>query len=224
MSMLDRVVAPRGRDVLDIGCGGGALVRELTALGARVTGLEISEQQLVSARARDRDGHARYLVGCAQELPLDDASVDLAVFMRALHHVSPADLIRALGEARRVLRPGGAVYVAEPLAEGDFFELTSLVEDELEVRQAAQEALGRAADAGLRRVETVDYDVAVSFAGIEALRARIVSVDPSRAEVFDAREAELAQAFRRLGDDGERSGERCFLQPMRADVLRIATG
>jgi hypothetical protein len=50
-----------------------------------------------------------------------------------------------------------------------------------------------------------------------------VSVDPERAAVFDAREAELAEAFDRLGEAGEKPAERCFEQPMRADVLR-ATG
>jgi SAM-dependent methyltransferase len=223
LAMLERSVKPAGRDVVDVGCGGGGLVRDLVRLGARVVGVEISEAQLASALARDPAGAARYLVGSAQALPLDDASVDVAVFMRTLHHVPPAQLTQALREARRVLRPSGAVYVAEPLAEGDFFTLTSLVEDELEVRAAAQSALAEAALAGLRRVSTVDYEVRVCIAGLEALRARIVSVDPERATRFDARKAALAEAFGRLGEVGEKPGERCFMQPMRADLLR-ATG
>jgi SAM-dependent methyltransferase len=222
VSMLERLVAPDGKDVLDIGCGGGALVRELACRGARAIGLEVSQQQLGPALARDPDGRARYLVGRAQALPLPDASVDVAVFMRTLHHVPPADLRLTLAEARRVLRPGGAVYVAEPLAEGDFFALTSLVDDELEVREAAQAALAAAGPAGLDRVTTVDYDVRVSVPGLAGLRARMVSVDPARAAAFDARKARLAEAFERLGEDGEGEGEGCFLQPMRADVLRAS--
>jgi 2-polyprenyl-6-hydroxyphenyl methylase / 3-demethylubiquinone-9 3-methyltransferase len=54
LSMLERLVEPAGKDVVDIGCGGGALVRDLTARGARVIGVEISEQQLAAAIARDR--------------------------------------------------------------------------------------------------------------------------------------------------------------------------
>jgi SAM-dependent methyltransferase len=81
VSMLERLVAPDGKDVLDIGCGGGALVRELACRGARAIGLEVSQQQLGPALARDPDGRARYLVGRAQALPLPDASVDVAVFM-----------------------------------------------------------------------------------------------------------------------------------------------
>jgi len=213
-------VQPSGKDVVDIGCGPGALVRALTARGSRVTGVEISEDQLAAAVRADDGAGARYVVGRAERLPLNDASVDAAVFMRTLHHVPPAELLQGLREARRVLRDGGLVYVAEPLAEGDFFELTRLVEDEVEVRAAAQAALDRGGEAGLERVSTFEYDVRVCLADLAALRTRIVTVDPARARWFDAREDELAAAFSRLGEPGERPGERCFLQPMRADLLR----
>jgi hypothetical protein len=225
--MLERLVAPAGKDVVDVGCGGGALVRELAAGGARPIGIEISEGQLATARAHD-DSEAgpgpgprsRYLVGRAEALPLDDTSVDLVVFMRSLHHVAPEHLEAALREARRVLRPDGAVYVAEPLAEGDFFALTSFVEDEVEVRRAAQAALADAERVGLERAVTIDYDVTVCLPDVEAFRARTVSVDPERGPVFEARREEIAAAFARLGTPGERPGERCFTAPMRADVLR----
>lgn len=218
--MLERLVAPAGKDVVDVGCGGGALVRELAAAGARPIGIEISEEQLATARARDDGRGARYLVGRAEALPLEDGSVDVVMFMRSLHHVPPEHLQEGLREARRVLRPAGAVYVAEPLAEGDFFALTSLVEDELEVRRAAQAALADSERVGLERAVTVDYDVTICLPDVDAFRARTVSVDPERAPVFDARRDEIAEAFARLGTPGERPGERCFTAPMRADVLR----
>jgi SAM-dependent methyltransferase len=224
--MLERLVPPAGKDVLDIGCGGGALVRELSRRGARMLGVEISAEQLGPALAHadappvPETTPARYLIGAAQALPLDDASVDVAVFMRTLHHVPLPDLAEALREARRVLRPDGVVYVAEPLAEGDYFALTSLVEDEVEVREAAQNALDEAGLAGLERVTTVEYDVRLCLADLAALRARFVSVDPRRGGIFDAREERIAEAFAQLGEPGELPGQRCFLQPMRADLLR----
>ncbi|MBV8217042.1 MAG: class I SAM-dependent methyltransferase [Solirubrobacterales bacterium] len=220
LAMLERLVPPAGKDVVDVGCGPGALVRALSDRGARVTGVEISEAQMAGAVEQDEGRGARYLVGRAESLPLDDASADIVVFMRSLHHVPVADLEAALAEARRVIRHGGAVYVAEPLAEGDFFELTRVVDDETEVRAAAQAALTEASRAGLNRATTVDYDVPLSVAGMPALRARILAADPERASRFDERSAELAAAFERLGEPGQRAGERRFLQPMRADVLR----
>jgi len=220
LSVLTRLVAPAGKHVVDIGCGTGSLVRELAALGARVTGLEISEQQLATARERDRNSGARYVVGSAQALPLDDGSVDIAVFMRTLHHVPPSELMAALREACRAVSQDGAVYVAEPVAAGDYFALTRLVEDEVDVRAAAQAALERAQEAGLERLRTVDYDVLICVNGLDGLRDRIVSVDPRRAEIFDARIDELAAAYASHGEPGEDPVQRCFVQPMRADLLR----
>ena len=108
LEVLDRLVGLSGQDVVDIGCGGGALVRALSAGGARVIGVEVNEEQLAPAlRVDDGGSGARYLIGRAQELPLEDASVDAAVFMRTLHHVPPGELLSALSEARRVLLFGG---------------------------------------------------------------------------------------------------------------------
>ncbi len=221
LEVLERFVSLAGQDVVDVGCGGGGLVRALAARGARATGIEISESQLATALREDGGAGARYLVGLAEQLPLEDASVDTVVFMRALHHVPIDQMLDALREAARVLRPDGVVYIAEPLAEGDFFELTSMVEDEREVRAAAQRAVADAAAAGLERVESFEYDVRFCLANLDAFAARIISVDPSRREVFEERKGLLADAFARLGEPGERPGERCFLAPMRADLLRV---
>ncbi|MGZ4244788.1 MAG: hypothetical protein ACXVSE_10895, partial [Solirubrobacteraceae bacterium] len=72
----------------------------------------------------------------------------------------------------------------------------------------------------LERAVTVDYDVSLRLAGVDAFRARTVSVDPERGPMFDARRDEIEAAFARLGEPGQRPGERCFVQTMRADVLR----
>src|ERR1700741_301837 len=109
--MLEQLVPPAGKDIVDVGCGGGALVRALSDRGARVTGVEISQSQMAGAVEQDDGRGARYLGGRAEPLPLDDASADPVVFMRSFHHVPVADLGAALAEARRVIRPGGALYV-----------------------------------------------------------------------------------------------------------------
>jgi SAM-dependent methyltransferase len=214
LQVLERLVVLDGMDVLDVGCGGGTLVRELVARGARAVGLEVSEQQLGEARSH---GSGRFVVGRAENLPLDDDSLDVVVFMRSLHHVPEPAMSAALADAGRVLRPGGLVYVAEPLAEGDYFALVSIVDDETAVRAAAQRALTDCARAGLERMQTIEYEVGAVSTGIDALRKRIVEVNPERAAVFDAHEEELTEAFARLGD--EREGGRWFSQPMRAVLL-----
>lgn len=224
LNVLGRLVAPEGKDVVDVGCGAGSLVRELTALGARVVGVEVSQEQLATALERDGGGGARYVVGRAESLPFEDGTVDAVLFMRSLHHVPRDQQTQALREARRALRPGGIVYVAEPLAEGDFFELVNIVDDETEVRAAAQRALRDAAQAGLELRETVEYGVRIEIPDLDALRAQVVSSDPERATVFDARAGELERALARLGEPAGDDGARVFVSPMRADLLARADG
>jgi SAM-dependent methyltransferase len=218
IDVLRRNAELAGQDVLDVGCGQGRLVRELTALGARVTGMEISEQQLAAARAADDGAGARYLVGRAESIPLADGSLDLVVFRASLHHVPIAQMLPALREARRVLRPGGHVYAAEPLASGDFYALVSIVDNEDEVRDAAQRALEDADAAGLAHDATEEYELEALVGGLDVLRRRMVAVDPARARAFDAHRDELNRRFAELGEPSE-DGRR-FTEIMRAVVLR----
>jgi SAM-dependent methyltransferase len=222
IEVLRRHAELAGSEVLDVGCGHGHLSRELAALGARVTGIEISEQQLSAARAADDGtGSTRYLVGRAEALPVADESVDLVVFRASLHHVPPAVMPAALRETARVLRPGGLLYVAEPLAEGDFYALVSIVDDEDEVRDAAQGALAAAGSVGLRHVATEEYELEGHAHDLDALRRRMVAVDPERAAVFDAHRDALEHRFAELGEPGEDGGRR-FTEIMRAVVLSRA--
>ncbi|MCB2102477.1 MAG: class I SAM-dependent methyltransferase, partial [Rhodobacterales bacterium] len=140
-----------GKDVLDVGCGNGGLTRLMTRQGARVTGLEVSPKQLERARAEEPAGDEMYIEAPGENLPFGDACMDIVVFFNSLHHVDMGAMDAALAEAARVLRPGGQVYVSEPMAEGSHFEVMQPAHDETEVRAAAYAALGRCAIAGLVR-------------------------------------------------------------------------
>jgi len=221
LAVLERLVALEGRDVLDIGCGGGGLVRALAARGARAVGLETSERQLRDARERRVDGRARYVVGRAEALPFADGSLDAVLFVLSLHHVPTARMATALREAARVLRSGGVIHVAEPLTDGDYYQLVRIVDDEDEVRAAAQAAIAEAVADGLRRLTCVEYDIGTTIADLHELRQRIVNVDPERAATFDAHLDELAASFERLGE--AHADGRWLSQPMRADLLAPAS-
>ncbi len=221
IAVLERLLPLEGSHIVDVGCGGGWLARELAARGARVTGTEISEDQLAEARGRgSAGGRIAYLVGPAQALPLPDACAEAVVFMNSLHHVPETAMGDALSEAGRVLRPGGRLLVAEPQAAGDFYAMVKLVEDEDHVRAMAQAALDDAAGAGWDRITTLEYEIAGRLADVEELRRRMVSVDRARAARFDEHREQLMAAFARLGIEAD--GGREFTQPMRADLLRLA--
>jgi ubiquinone/menaquinone biosynthesis C-methylase UbiE len=196
---LAEAVPLNGRTVVDIGCGDGGNVRRLRAAGADAIGVDIDV-----TRANQVDPDGRYLQGGAEALPLEDASVDVAVLFKSLHHVP--DPHAAFPELHRVVRD--TVFVAEPLPVGDFFELLRPVDDETAVRAKAQEAI--AAAQGFEHVRTIEYELGFELNHLDELKARVLAADPTRAERFAQLEGQLREAFT-PGD---------FTIPMRADLLR----
>ena len=97
--------------VCDVGAGTGVVTELLCAAGMRVAAFDLSAQMLRRAWTRLP---GRVAVADAVALPLADASVDAVVYLWVLHHVG--DLAAALGEARRVLRPGGRAVCISGLA------------------------------------------------------------------------------------------------------------
>jgi SAM-dependent methyltransferase len=100
----------RGARVLELGCGTGEFTRRVAPEGARLVALDLSADLLAKARARVLSG-ARFLRGDAQRLPFRAGAFDVVYGCSILHHL---DVETALGEARRVLRPGGQLVVSEP--------------------------------------------------------------------------------------------------------------
>jgi 2-polyprenyl-6-hydroxyphenyl methylase/3-demethylubiquinone-9 3-methyltransferase len=103
-----RALGNGARSVLDVGCGGGFLANALAEDGLLATGLDTSRTSLAVARRFDRSGKARYLCGDAFRLPHGDARFDVVCAMDFLEHV--ADPEGVIGEASRVLKPGGLFF------------------------------------------------------------------------------------------------------------------
>lgn len=95
-----------GRDVLEVGCGTGLLLRRMASFARRARGVDLSPGMLAKARSRGLD----VLEGSATRLPFPDRSFDVACAFKVLPHVR--DIEVALAEMTRVVRPGG-VIVAE---------------------------------------------------------------------------------------------------------------
>jgi ArsR family transcriptional regulator len=96
----------------DLGCGTGVVLSAIAPHVAHVIGVDASDEMLASARARARDvANVELRRGSLESLPLADASLDAAVMMLVLHHLSaPA---AALSEAARVLKPGGRLLIVD---------------------------------------------------------------------------------------------------------------
>jgi SAM-dependent methyltransferase len=102
--LLDNV---EGLDVIELGCGTGYVSAWLARRGARPVGIDMSENQLATARALqdEHDLHFPLIQGNAEATPLADASFDLAIseYGAAIW----CDPYLWIPEAARLLRPGG---------------------------------------------------------------------------------------------------------------------
>lgn len=214
-AVLDGLFPVAGRDVLDVGCGDGGLVRRLASAGARAVGLEVSGALVDAARTVEPGSGGTYIVGAGERLPFPDASLDLVVYLKTLHHVPPDDMGRSLAEAQRTLRTAGAVFVAEPATTGSFFALMRRVEDEVVVRAQAQAAI-LASTLVVDRALT--YETRRAFPNYAAFRRAIVRVDPARAAILDSEEPALRRAF--AAETTIEGDLHVFGQPMVAHLLR----
>lgn len=216
--VIEELLELDGARVADIGCGDGALTRLMTRLGAAVTGIEPSENQLARARAAEPAGHEDYLQGVAEALPLPDASLDIALFFNSLHHVPVEHQARALAQAARALKPGGRLCVIEPLAQGPHFQANRCIEDETEVRDMAYLAQQAAFDGpDFESDHEFSYLTEVHYADFKAFRDGMTAVDERRRTKIAAREAELRAAFEANAE--RRDGKFILDQPIRLNLM-----
>ena len=203
--------------ILDVGCGTGALARSLSSRGACVVGVDPNDEALADARRAVPTG--TFHRAGAQALPFADRSFDGAVFLNSLHHVPKSDTRRALREAARLVKAAGRIVVVEPLAAGSFFSVLRLVEDETEVRAAAQKVIEKEIGGGaFEQLDRIDYLRREHFADPDRFLARVVAADPARGTIVEERRPEIVAAFRRCARATE-DGRFVLEQPMRAHVL-----
>ena len=215
----NRLLLLDGKHILELGCGSAEITRNIATSGTdrKITALEVDEI------AHDKNlqitdlPNVSFALSGAQDIPLDDETVDVVFMFKSLHHVPLELMEQSLLEIRRVLKQGGLVYISEPVFAGDFNEILRLFHDEQIVREAAFNTVKKVVDDGLfSLVEETFFNSPMKFKNFSEFENQTIKATHSN-HVLDEKLYNLVkQRFEKhIGDDGAH-----FLMPVRVDLLQ----
>ena len=215
IDVMDRLIDVAGKRIVDAGCGEGGLARALVERGAEVIALEPDPVQAATNRNDLAGGGISFFEVGAEAMPVDDECVDGVIFSMSLHHVPVTLMGEAIGEAKRVLKSGGFLYVLEPEASGSYTELAKPFHDETAERRAAQAVLAGSTTGAFRSHEEVRFVARYSFDDFETfvcgVTARSYNAIPREAVDTPVVRTAFEAAFTATGYT--------FDQPMRVDLF-----
>ncbi len=211
-----------GAEVLELGCGTAQKTRviaERTGV-ARIVAAEVDPVAHRRNLAISDLPRVRFASFGAEAIDAPEASFDIVLMFKSLHHVPVERMDDALVEIRRVLKPGGWLYVSEPVFDGALNEVMRVFHDEEQVRLAAWQALQRAVSRGLLQHERQIFFRSPQFIGsFEDYQRGIEATTHTDHTITEAQLAEMRRRFERNGTPAE--GYR-FEVPNRVDLLRRA--
>ena len=208
-----------GAEILELGCGNGETSRAIATADptASVTALEVDAVQHEANLAGPQLPNLRFDLGGAERIPAGDESFDIVLMIKSLHHVAVDDLERAMQEVRRVLRPGGIVYIAEPVFSGALNEITRIFHDEEQQRLAAFAAIKNSVVKGrMTLIAEKFFFTNVRVENFAAFEQRFIKVTHSDLRLS---KAQMEQVQKKFGQHMTPQGA-VFKTPLRADVLQ----
>lgn len=169
-----------GQVVLDLGSGGGIDVllsaRRVTP-GGKAYGLDMTDEMLALARENRREAgveNAEFLKGEIEDVPLPDEHVD-AVISNCVINLS-TDKPRVLGEALRVLKPGGRLAVSDVVFLGEKARLPARVARSVELWSGCVSGA----------LEKVEYEALLEETGFEEVSVEVTHThDPQSVTGLD---------------------------------------
>ena len=215
----NRMLSLDNKHILELGCGTAQKTRDIATSGVnrKITAFEVDVTAHQKNLQIDDLPNVKFALAGAQQIPLDDESVDIVMMFKSLHHVPPESMDASLREISRVLKPGGLAYISEPIFSCDFNDILRLFNDEQKVREAAFNTLKKAVDEGMfHLVEETFFNTPKRYRDFAEFESTIINASYCDHRLDDKLFDQVKQMFEQhLGDSGA-----YFLTPVRVDLLQ----
>ena len=122
---IEEFVELGGREMLEIGCGDGRLSSMLANKVKSLTAID-PDKAMINLAGKEISG-VDFRVGYGERLEFSDKTYDVVLFSYSLHH---QDCVKALDEAKRVLRDNGIILIIEPSTEGEYTQFVSIFQED----------------------------------------------------------------------------------------------
>jgi len=140
----------KGKTVLDVGCGDGALTYRIAERGADIIGIDNSEEGIKLAKEifNKKKMPANFILASAYNMPLKNNSIDCAVLSDVIEHVREPE--RLLKEIKRLLRNNGKLVISTPYRFGE------LLWDKYHVREYYPSELRSSLESDFKNIEIIE--------------------------------------------------------------------
>lgn len=205
------------KTILELGCGGAAMTKKIALNGEnrKIIACEVDKIQHEKNLKLNIE-NIKFEDYPAEEIKLEDESVDIIMLFKSLHHVPKHNMKKAFSEIKRVLKPNGLVYISEPLYQGEQNALISIFHDEEEVRKIAFEHIKEVVEnEEFKLFKEIFFQTPVSYKNFEDFKTRQMDVTHLDKVHSDELIKEVKLAYENHTKD-----EITFLKPFRVDILQ----
>jgi len=210
------------KKILELGCGNANMTKMIAQNGfdRQIIACEVDEIQH-EKNLKEEIENIEFILAGAEDIPLEDCSIDFVFMFKSFHHVPKNMMQKALSEIKRVLKPNGIAYISEPLFQGEQNELIRLFHDEEQVRIDAFEAIKEAVEKEeFKLFQEVFFQSEVTYESFEDFENKMMNVTYNDNNIDETLRKKVEEKYKSFGTKKCSDEKLTFLKPFRVDILQ----
>ncbi|MGB5919869.1 class I SAM-dependent methyltransferase [Arcobacter sp.] len=207
------------KTILELGCGTASKTINIATNGfdRKIIACEVDKIQHEKNLQKTYENIEFKLCG-AEDIHLEDASVDMVFMFKSFHHVPINLMTKALSEIKRVLKPNGLAYISEPLFTGELSDMIAMFHNEEIVRVEAFNAIKKVVDnEEFKLFQEVFFYSLVTYKDFDEFKSKHMSATFNNYNISTELEKEVEEKFNQYA---QKNNPITFEKPFRVDILQ----